>query len=133
MTLKCGSESTDYQWYQVREIDRALATMERFGISPESEAYRSLWRQRGAIIAKIGRKVPRDTLLLAWSFGFSPGVIKVWLDTERGWMSEARERPGAPPIYKSVSDEFAMAIIKGEVTPELEKELLTLDEYLGEG
>ena len=60
--------------------------------------------------------------------GFSPGTITLWHDNESGWMSEARTRPGAAPVYKSVSDEVAMAILKKEVTPELEVTLLTPDE-----
>lgn len=132
MPLKCGSESTDYQYYQIHELDRAMATMEKFGIDPVSEAYQALWKQRGKILGQIGRKVPRDTLLLAWSFGFSPGIIKVWLDVEEGWMAEARVKPKAPPVYRAVSDEVAMAILKEEVTPELEKELMTPVDYYGE-
>ena len=40
-------------------------------------------------------------------------------------MTEARERPGAPPVYKYVSDEVAEKITKREITPELEEFLLT--------
>ncbi|GAI13138.1 unnamed protein product, partial [marine sediment metagenome] len=36
------------------------------------------------------------------------------------------------PVYKAISDEAAMAILKHEMTKELEAELMTPDEYLGE-
>jgi len=83
-------------------------------------------------MAQVGFKAPRPLTLIAKLIGLSPGVIKVWHDAESGWMSEARARPGAPPVYRAVSDEVAMAILKGELTHELEEKLLTPDEYIGE-
>jgi len=109
-----------------------MATMHRYGIPEVSEAYQKLYSLRGKLMAQIGFKTPRPLILLAKLVGLSPGIIKVWHDAESGFMSEARTRPGAPPIYKSVSDEVAMAILKREVTPELEKELLTPDPYIGD-
>lgn len=120
------------QWAEVHRVEDDLATLERLGVLKTDPAWGKLWNERGAALAKVGRQIPRSTILLAWSFGFSPGIIKLWHDGEMGWMSEARERPGAPPVYKYISDEDAGAIIKREVTPELEKKLMTPDEYLGE-
>jgi len=119
-------------WQQIHELDRTLGTMERYGITATDPAYQALWEKRGGLLAQVGTKVPRDTILLALSFGFSPGIIKLWEDVEAGWMSEARVKPGAPPVYHAVSDEVAMAILKKEITPELEAILMTPDEYLGE-
>jgi len=79
---------------------------------------------RGAAMGKLGLRLPRITSLIAKLIGFSPGEITLWADAELGWMSEARERPGAPPVYKYVSDEIAEKIVKREVTPELEEQLL---------
>jgi len=106
--------------------------MEKFGIDPTSEAYQTLWKQRGTLLAKIGYKFPTTINPLGMITGLSPGIIKVWHHGESGWMAEARERPGAPPVYRAVTDEVAMAILKREVTPELEKVLLTPVDYYGE-
>ena len=64
--------------------------------------------------------------------GLSPGEIKLWHDAECGWFTEAREHPGATPVYHYISDEVAASIIKGELSKELEAELMKPDEYLGE-
>jgi len=102
------------------------------GLGHGTTPFDTLWELRGKIYAKIGIKYPRTLSQLIRLFGFSPGTIALWHDVESGWMSEARERPGAPPIYKRVSDEVAIAILKREITPELEATLLTPDDYLGE-
>ena len=119
-------------WQQVHETDRALDALRLHGISELSDAYRAVSNVRGRLMAQVGIKFPRITTLLIKLFGLSPGTISLWHDVESGWMSEARARPGAPPVYKRVSDEVAAAILKREVTPELEAQLLTPDEYLGE-
>ena len=119
-------------WGQLKEIERALSTMKMCGIPEVSDAYQKLYGIRGKLLAQVGFKFPRTVISLLKLAGLSPGTITVWHDIESGWMSEARERPGAPPVYKRVSDEVAMAILKKEVTPELEKQLLTPDDYLGE-
>jgi len=141
-------------WQQIRELERALGTMERFGILETDPAYQALYGKRGALLAEVGKKFPRTTipiakvsvwqrmkrLFLGWISGspiytideLKDATIKLWHDVESGWMSEARIRPSALPIYHSVSDEVAMAILKDELTPEMMAELLTPDEYLGE-
>ena len=119
-------------WQQVHELERAIDIMERYGVLSTDPGYQSVQRQRAAIIAQIGYKFPRTVTKLAEVSGLSPGIIKLWHDIESGWMSEARVKPGAPPVYKHASDEVAMAILKGELTHELETELMKPDEYLGE-
>jgi len=119
-------------WQQVHEVERALGTMRKFGIDPSSEAYLSLTQTRVKLMAQIGVKFPRTVSPLAMLAGMSPGIIKLWHDVESGWMSEGRTRPGAPPVYKSVGDELAMAILKRELAPEQEKFLMTPDTYIGE-
>lgn len=119
-------------WQQLHEVERALTTMKRYGIPEEADAYKMLLGERGKLLAQIGYKFPRIASGLATVTGLSPGVIRLWHDIESGWMAEARERPEAPPVYRSVPDAVAMAILKKEVTPELEKELLAPVEYYGE-
>ena len=83
-------------------------------------------------MGKLGFRAPKAISLLAKLVGLSPGVIKLWHDAESGWMSEARERPGAPPVYHHVDDDTAIAIIKEELTHEQAAELMRPDEYVGE-
>jgi len=117
---------------QIRELDRALSTMRRFGIDELSGPFRQLSAQRGKLLSQVGFKFPRTISSLLKLLGLSPGTITLWHDVESGWMSEAREKPGAPPVYKAVTDEVAMALLKGELTKELEQVLMAPDDYYGE-
>lgn len=119
-------------WQQIRELERAMGTMRTFGISEVAPSFQELYSIRGKLLKEVGFKFPRTITQLIKLAALSPGVISLWHDVESGFMTEARTRPGAPPVYKSASDEVAMAILKGELTPELEKELMTPDEYYGE-
>ena len=114
-------------WQQVHEIEKALGTMRLYGIPEISPAFRQLSAIRGKLMAQVGFKFPRSISLIAKLVGLSPGEFRLWHDSEQGWMSEARARPGAPPVYKAASNEVAMAILKEEITPELELQLLTPD------
>ncbi len=132
MPLKCGSESTDYQYYQVNEIERALATMTKFGIPETDPTYQALWARKGIVSATVGYKIPRLPTQLRLPGFSSPHGFGLWHDPESGWMVEIRAFKGAPPLYKAVGDELAMAVLRDELTPTQEKWLLVLDEYLGE-
>ena len=120
------------QWRQINEINKALGTMRRFGILESSPAYRALNKARGALFGKIGFRVPRPTNLLLKLLGLSPGEIKVWHDSEAGWMVEARKTPKAPPVYHYVDDEVAMSILIGKLDKKLEDWLMVPDPYVGE-
>lgn len=128
----CPSTSTKYQYYQISEVESKIGKMEEWGVSPTDPGYLRASRELEAIKARVGLKQPRTFFQIAKAFGMSPGVITLWEDVEAGWMSEARAKPGAPPVYHYVSDEVARAIIKKEVTPEMRKYLFTPDPYLGE-
>jgi hypothetical protein len=120
-------------WQQVHEVERALSALRpHLEIPGVSDAMRELYSIRGELLKRVGFKFPRTISLILKLAGLSPGTITLWHDIESGWMTEARARPGAPPVYKYVSDEVAITILKKEVTKELEAELLTPDEYLGE-
>lgn len=119
-------------WNQIHRLDESMDTMRMHGILPGSEPFDELYSLRGKLMGQIGIKFPRTTSFLAKLIALSPGSITVWHDVESGFMSEARAYPGAPPVYKAVSNEVAMALLKKELTKELEKELMTPDEYLGE-
>jgi len=123
--MGCGAK-----WKQIEELDRALGALRGTGLGPGTTPYDTLWKLRGKVFGQLGIKFPRTVTQLIKIAGLSPGTITLWHDNEAGWMSEARVRPGAPPVYKSVSDEVAMAILKREITKELEEKLMTPDEYL---
>lgn len=119
-------------WQQVHEVEGALATMDKFGIDPSSEAYVSLTRTRGKLLATIGQKFPRSYDWLRFLTGESPGTIRLGHDVETGFFTEARVKPGALPIYHHVTHEEAMAVLKSEIPPELHDRLFTPEVYYGE-
>lgn len=120
-------------WYQqLNEVERALGSLRRLGISELSEPYKAIYSIKGKLLTQIGFKFPRTITQLIKLVGLSPGSITLWHDIESGWMAEARAGPGAPPVYHRVPDEVAVKILKKELTPELEAELMKPDEYLGE-
>ena len=125
-------EHYNFQWKEVHKLTDQLGMMRRWGVLESDPGLRMLLNARSAAMGKLGLKLPRITALIFKLIGFSPGEIKLWADAELGWMTEARERPGAPPVYKYVSDDVAEKIAKREITPELEQELMTPDPYIGE-
>jgi hypothetical protein len=119
-------------WSQINELERAMRSLRRLGIDELFPGYQQLNALRGQLLKQVGFKYPRTITQLIRLVGFSPGEFAVWHDVESGWMVEARARPGAPPVYHYVSDEVAVAVMKRELTHELEEELLTPDTYAGE-
>lgn len=141
-------------WQQVHTLDESLRALENAGIGEDNPAYQVIWQQRGEVISTIGKKFPRKVVAISHEgvlsrlhtlgleyAGASPGftaeelknaTIKVWLDIESGWMAEARFRPGAPPIYRKLTAEQAISLIKREETPKLIAQLFHEDDYIGE-
>ena len=120
-------------WQQVREVERALGALRpHLAIPGVGEALGTLTSLRGELLAKVGFKFPRTISQILKLAGLSPGTVTLWHDIESGWMTEARVKPGAPPVYHYVNDDVALAILKGELTHELEAELMTPDDYIGE-
>lgn len=130
--MSTPEEHLKFQWAEVHKLDDQLAMMRRWGVSETDPGYLALWEARGAAYIKVGTMKPRTFFQIARAFGMSPGVIALWSDAEIGWVVEARVKPGAPPVYKHVSDEVAEKIVKKELTPELVKFLMTPDPYIGE-
>lgn len=129
---ECQSTVTKYQYREMQELERSLDVMKHAGIAEIDPPWQSILSVQRWVIRQIGIKLARPITLIKAIFGLSPGEIRLWHDAESGFFAEARAKPGAPPVYHHVSDEVAIAILKEEVTPELEKELLTPDPYLGE-
>lgn len=129
---RCTSTDLEYQHRSLERIDKTLSAMLREGIPRTSRPYVKLFDVRGMVQANLGFKIPRNFYSLLTLYGFSPGTIQLWHDDEMGFMTEARVKPGAPPVYTYISDEVAMTILKGELTKELETRLMTPDDYIGE-
>lgn len=120
-------------WFnQLNAIDDSLRGLRLSGILPGIPGYDALYKMRGELMGKLGLKAPKPVQLIMKLARLSPGEITLWMDGESGWMTEARVKPGAPPVYKAATAEVAMAIIKGELTHEQEAELMKPDEYIGE-
>lgn len=125
------SDHLEFQWAEVNRINDALSTLRRFGISELDPAYQILYKARGAALGKLGLVKPRLTTLIKLLAGLSPGEIRLFADAELGWLVEATSEPGAQPVRRYVSDEVAVQLIKGELTHELEAELMTPEvEYI---
>jgi len=119
-------------WQQVRELERALGSLRRLGISEVTEPYQKLFQLRGKLMKQVGFKLPRTISQILKLAALSPESLTLWHDVESGWMSEARAKPGTPPVYHYISDEEAVAIINKQVPPELKQKLLTPETYVGE-
>ena len=128
----CPSTDTKYQARTLNEIERAKATLLKAGYGVLDPPYMNLLRAGRMSLVNFGFKMPRPMTFIIKLVGLSPGMVTLWHDGESGWFTEARTKPGAPPVYKAASDEVAMAILKGELTHELEATLMTPDPYIGE-
>lgn len=119
-------------WAQLREVEGALHTLEKYGLTRVPDPYQALHAIRRNILDSLGLGIPRVPILLKWLIGFSPGIFAIWYDPDFGWTSEARASPGARPVYHRVDGDTAMAIYQRRLTPELEARLLKPHEYHGE-
>ena len=113
-----------YAQRQALKLSDALGDLSLRGILPENPVYSILERELGGLRTKFGLKVARGVIQLLRLVGLSPGEFRLWWDMEGGWMVEAREKPGAPPVYRYVDAETAVRIIKGDIDHELEERLM---------
>ena len=126
--MGCGVLSS-----QMREVERAINALRPYiDIPGVRDAQRQLFAIRGDLLKSIGLKLPRKMSSVLQLMGLSPGTIRLWHDIEGGWMTEARAKPGSPPVYHYVPDTVALTILKRALTHELEADLMQPDEYLGE-
>lgn len=116
----------------IRRLEKSMSGLKLGGLGPGTEVFDILAKARADIWKSVGIKQPKTMSILRLLLGLSPGSIRVIHDAESGWMTEAREKPGAPPVYHYVSDEVAAQILQGKLTHELELELMKPDEYQGE-
>jgi hypothetical protein len=120
------------QRYAIQNLNSSLRALVTAGFGPLTEPYQVLAKLRNDMLSKLGLKIPKSMSLLKVLVGLSPGLVKVWHDSDSGWFTEARAKDGAPPVYHHVTDAVATQILSGKLTHELEAELMKPDEYLGE-
>ena len=126
------SEHLQFQWSELARFNSQLGMMRSWGVLETDPGFLALFKARGAAMGKLGLRLPRITTLITKLIGLSPGELTLWSDAEIGWMTEARAAPGAPPVYRSVSDQVAESIIKGKLTHEQFEALKVPDPYIGE-
>ena len=120
------------QYNALNELNRTLRGLDIAGFGPLTDVYKGIYKVRAQLLGQLGLMKPKATLLVRLMTMLSPGSIKLFYDSDSGWFTDARVKDGAPPVYHHVSDETAMAILRGELSHELEAELMKPDGYLGE-
>ena len=121
-----------YKYTQLTNVNGALRALGVAGLSPLSAPYRELYKLRGELMGKLLGLFPRMSSLLKIIVGLSPGELRVWFDNETGWMAEARETPGAPPVYRQITEEQAIILLKPNPPADMVHGLFKPDDYLGE-
>lgn len=130
--LACQSTDIGYQIRALERLDRSMTLMRMEGIPETSTPFSKLFDIRSKVASTLGFKVPRNVSSLMRLFGLSPGTLQLWHDDESGFFTEARAKPGAPPVYHHVEDDVAMTILKGDLTHDQFQQLKMPDEYIGE-
>lgn len=113
-------------------IDKTLRTLRIAGVGPGNLVFDQLYRARGALMGNIGVKVPRSVTSLLRILGLSPGSVRLFFDGDFGWFTDTREAPGLQPVYRRVTDDIALKIIRGELTHQDFEVLKVPDAYVGE-
>ena len=117
---------------QLDIINTAMRDLRRLGIPLENPAMRELYKLRGEVMGKLGLKIPRVSSILRTVSGLSPGIVRVWFDSETGFMAEGRPYPEAPPVYHAISVEEAALLVAEEPPSELLHRMFLPTEYIGE-
>jgi len=121
-----------HQYGQLNKIRGALNELAMSGLGPGSEIFDTLTSIRSQVLSGLGIKVPKPMMFILKLVGMSPGEVKLWHDSESGWLAEAREKPGAPPVYHYINSETAAKILTGKLTHEEFEVIMIPDPYLGE-
>jgi hypothetical protein len=121
-----------YRWNQISTVNGALRTL---GLSPyglKLPVYSELQALRSSLLSQVSAPFPRASVLIRLITGLSPGSVRVWLDTENGWMCEGRKTPGATPVYHSITPGQAAALMQEDPDPDLAHRMMEPDLYAGE-
>ncbi len=122
----------NYLYKQLQGVNKALRDLTGVGILEDNPAYQALRSLRNELLAATGITFPRRQALLKVIIGLSPGGIRVWYDSETGWNVEARETPGANPVYHSIDAQTAAILLKPDPPPELVHSFMKESAYIGE-
>jgi hypothetical protein len=121
-----------YRWNQMSIVNGALRTM---GFSPYSlnlPVVSELRALRSSLLSQVTGSFPRASMLIRLITGLSPGSVRVWLDTENGWMCEGRKTLTAPPVYHSITAEEAQRLLPEHPDEALAHRMMEPDGYIGE-
>ena len=121
-----------HKWEQISNTSSALG---RLSVSPYMRAlpgFGELYALRGSIMSQVMGPFPRVATLFRFIPFLSPGQVRIWFDTEVGWIVEGRASPGAPPVLRSIDQETAMQLLDPEAPEELLHPYELPDPYIGE-
>jgi len=121
-----------YKWRQVGNIDAALSALSPSSYFRNLPGYSAITAVRSKLVSQISGPFPRVSTLFKFIPFLSPGSIRVWFDTEVGWIVEGRMAPGAPPTLRSVDEKTALAVMDPEAPEELLHKFEAADPYIGE-
>ena len=121
-----------YRFNQMSVINGALRTM---GFSPYSlnlPVVSQLRALRSSLLSQVTGSFPRASMLIRLITGLSPGSVRVWLDTENGWMCEGRKTLTSTPVYHSITKDEAQLLLQEHPDQALTHRLVEPDGYIGE-
>jgi hypothetical protein len=133
--MPCGEtekRNINRRWDQANECSRILKLFEGNGILPGSDAWNVVYAERGRLMREAGIKVPRIPNLIKLITGLSPGLLRLWWDSELGFQVEVREAPAAPPVLHQISDDEALRLLRETPDADLAHRLIARPEYVGE-
>jgi len=122
----------NYKYAQIGTLNRALREVLPTPSTALKPVYDALAYYRSQLLAEIMPATPRVSLLLRTIIGLSPGHVRVWLDTERGWIAEGVKEPGSHPEYHLVTEPEAKDLLSEHPTPALAHRMMEPDPYVGE-
>jgi hypothetical protein len=121
-----------YRWGQISTVNGALRTMGLSSFSLNLPVVSELRALRYNLLSQVTGPFPRASVLIRMIIGLSPGSVRMWLDTENGWMCEGRKSPGSTPVYHSITKEEAAALLQEHPDEALAHRMMEPDGYIGE-
>ena len=117
---------------QISEITKATRLMAADSYTIALPGYAELRAIKSDLISGIFEGTPRLRVLIRTIVGLSPGNVRVWHDTEQGWMAEGRKTPTSSPVYHQITEADAAQLIGAHPNPELSHRMMEPDSYVGE-
>ncbi len=117
---------------QIKELTKATRLMAADSYTIALPGYKELSAIKSQLITGVIPGTPRLAVLIRTIVGLSPGHVRVWHDTEQGWMAEGRKTPGSPPAYHHITEAEASQLIGEHPNTALAHRMMETDGYLGE-